>query len=1265
MNLSLLLREVCSVASAFILALLLFARCGDDLSVGNKTLIDQENFKVIQKSDGGKVFTGKLGISVSQNLQEGANIEISHLGLVFSADKKQSQEETAVFNNFSAQWVVNVVDFPLDQEVTLKLSRSTSDQQTDEISKKYTVTYNASKQILEPKLEFVFDPRLSWTNISQAWRKALNHAIGKGKVNTAPSQEEWKKMAALTTLKWRGKTTDDQKEADYEHTDSKDKIGNISPLKILTNLTRIELQGNSITALNLDDLSHMKPSHLNLANNTIDKISSSSGTKISTLNLIDLSSNKLTSAELSSLLEAVAGFSKVEKIFLYGQTSSQAPWSAMTRSEIRLKFDSSTEIYFDDKTNFINGAKGTDNTPPSTFKLQSPADASSDVVANSVKLTWDPATDPDADFISYDVYLDTKNPPSKSVVTAFEQVTYSHTKPLNPSTQYFWKVVAKDGRGGTKESSVYSFTTLERLDWNALSDNWKKALNHTIGKGPLTSEPSEEDFEKIIKLKVLKWRFKTNSNQNKGDFDFDREDEKLETLAPLRYLIALEEIDFRGNKFGKIDNLYFQHLKSLKRLDLSYCELTAITEKPFKGLASLNTLDIGHNGLTSLPPKIFEGLSALTTLSFEHNAITSLDAKIFQDLKELYTLEAAHNKITALPETILQNREKLYYISFADNEIAAISQNTFKKTPSLAKVHMEGNALTSLPQDAFKGIATLTDLRFERNKISSLPSDIFKGLSRLQTLYLSDNAISALPSTNIFDDLTGLTDLTLSNNGFTTFPKDVFAKLAALKKLFAFQKNHIWSDLQKMKIRQELLKTTEIYFDDDKNFLKGTKGTNQTPTLDALSNAPGNFHNVELTFSWTKGQDTNGDPLRYDVYFGKQNPPTAKIATDLSSTQYVHAMKLDQPLTGGVTYYWKVVAKDGKGGEVDQVGSFAALSDFLNWTSLSNAWKKMLNYNNGNREDKNKNTDIPTLAKFKEMLAIKELRWRGKDKDKLYTYQHEKDEDKIVDLTPLKHFESLTHVELSANKISSIPTRVFDQTLKLSHLDLTFNQITKILSGVFNGLSKLQELRLFENEIASIASSAFDGMTSLHHINLSSNKLTTVDKSWFKDLKSKLSNLQIDGNSITTIASDAFDGLSRMDNLNLSTNQLTSITKDWFDDMPSLTTFWCVSNKISSIAPGTFDGAAKLEEIRLEYNDIVKPPANGTFNKLNSLKNLDLQGQRGITEVKGTYSWSDADQKIVKSQVIKKAMITFPLYYKLTNDKILPQDNPIPGTREN
>jgi parallel beta-helix repeat protein len=63
------------------------------------------------------------------------------------------------------------------------------------------------------------------------------------------------------------------------------------------------------------------------------------------------------------------------------------------------------------------------------------------------------------------------------------------------------------------------------------------------------------------------------------------------------------------------------------------------------------------------------------------------------------------------------------------------------------------------------------------------------------------------------------------------------------------------------------------------------------------------------TLSWTASTDPDGDPVTYDVYFGKGSLPGTPAATGLSDTTYNPGV-----LDADATYYWKVVARDGYGG---------------------------------------------------------------------------------------------------------------------------------------------------------------------------------------------------------------------------------------------------------------------------------------------------------------------------------------------------------------
>ena len=62
---------------------------------------------------------------------------------------------------------------------------------------------------------------------------------------------------------------------------------------------------------------------------------------------------------------------------------------------------------------------------------------------------------------------------------------------------------------------------------------------------------------------------------------------------------------------------------------------------------------------------------------------------------------------------------------------------------------------------------------------------------------------------------------------------------------------------------------------------------------------------LDTTLSWT-GEDPDGDPVTYDVYFGTTSPPE-KIQSNQTETTY------DPELEYSQTYYWKIVAWDDSG----------------------------------------------------------------------------------------------------------------------------------------------------------------------------------------------------------------------------------------------------------------------------------------------------------------------------------------------------------------
>ncbi len=93
---------------------------------------------------------------------------------------------------------------------------------------------------------------------------------------------------------------------------------------------------------------------------------------------------------------------------------------------------------------------------PYPFYLVSPQKGATGLIPE-VTFRWQPAYDPDGDPVTYEFYLGVTD-------SAFVKYADSLTEPdfslsLTYSTLYYWKVVAKDDRGGRRESEISSFMT--------------------------------------------------------------------------------------------------------------------------------------------------------------------------------------------------------------------------------------------------------------------------------------------------------------------------------------------------------------------------------------------------------------------------------------------------------------------------------------------------------------------------------------------------------------------------------------------------------------------------------------------------------------------------------------------------------------------------------------------------------------------------------------------------------------------------------------
>ena len=108
------------------------------------------------------------------------------------------------------------------------------------------------------------------------------------------------------------------------------------------------------------------------------------------------------------------------------------------------------------------------NSSPTAAVLTTPADAATGV-SNTPTLSWQASTDADGDAITYDVLMDENSNPSTSVASSISATSFAVAAALTIETTYFWKVVSKDGNGGSATSETRSFTTKDNSPPNSFN----------------------------------------------------------------------------------------------------------------------------------------------------------------------------------------------------------------------------------------------------------------------------------------------------------------------------------------------------------------------------------------------------------------------------------------------------------------------------------------------------------------------------------------------------------------------------------------------------------------------------------------------------------------------------------------------------------------------------------------------------------------------------------------------------------------------------
>ena len=133
---------------------------------------------------------------------------------------------------------------------------------------------------------------------------------------------------------------------------------------------------------------------------------------------------------------------------------------------------------------------------------------------------------------------------------------------------------------------------------------------------------------------------------------------------------------------------------------------------------------------------------------------------------------------------------------------------------------------------------------------------------------------------------------------------------------------------------------------------------------------------------------------------------------------------------------------------------------------------------------------------------------------------------------------SLEYLDLSDNKILSLPASALGRLSGLRRFKIDYNRIGAVSADLLAAVPRLEELSLAFNILRDFPSDTFAGLSDLKILNLHGNQLSSVGPETFSGANANLEYLDLGFNAVGEVGEISFPALKY---LNLEKNKLRSV----------------------------------------------------------------------------------------------------------------------------
>ncbi|KAL7676169.1 hypothetical protein ACOME3_002425 [Neoechinorhynchus agilis] len=520
---------------------------------------------------------------------------------------------------------------------------------------------------------------------------------------------------------------------------------------------------------------------------------------------------------------------------------------------------------------------------------------------------------------------------------------------------------------------------------------------------------------------------------------------------------GVKQLDIERAGIVKIQEDAFQEFMRIRRLSLSFNNISVIPVHFPQQLPLLNILRLSNNMLTSESINVISQLRYLKLLDLRNNLIEHLsaqDCSSFCNLEELYivgnpiksvdkmewfkNLRYLHISYLANVTDLLRRKEqysRLYEFIVANGPAKVFDTNLLAAAPRLENLEITRNQLNLIPLGNLQTKENIKELSLAYNQIKFIYENDLNDWTSLTILRLQDNKIIGFHK-NAFSKLTSLRDIFLDHNLVKTINSDSFRNNRLLE-IFSISYNQL------KYVHYNLFRNTKKirYIDASENRI-GDLIARKSPVYSIPSVILRGNNISTVTFNRT-------NTYLNLAYFG--------LRSEFVPQSILTALKIYGP-------------------KATQVISL-------------------------------KHQNLITVGEISVLLPT----------NTLTSFDLSNNQITMLEPSDFSRLSNLKYLSLQSNIISKINSKAFEAASLLEAIDLSHNKLRTFPVDAFDGLENLIFFNLADNKLRSIPGSLYDiKMPNLVFLNVSNNMVQHFNIDRFAMMRS-LGQIVVNGMKIKAI----------------------------------------------------------------------------------------------------------------------------------------------------